>query len=97
MFKTYSTTMEQQARNRRELETLLDQALDTTLDSFLPWKSIVDKYFKEPTPVEPTRMMEEEAPAAAPEPTEKKGVKFEEEQEEEEQDLQHEPEEAREA
>lgn len=82
LFKTYSTTMEQQARNRRELETLLDQALDTTLDSFLPWKSIVDKYFKEPTPVEPTRMMEE----VAPESTEKKGVKFEEEGDDESDD-----------
>ncbi len=86
LFKTYSITMEQQARNRRELETLLDHALDTTLDSFLPWKSIVDKYFKEPPAIPPTQMMEEEEKPAAEES--KKGVKFasEDEEEDEEED-----------
>lgn len=49
LFKTYGVSAEQQARNRRELEQVLDGAMDTVLDSFLPWKSIVDKYFKEPS------------------------------------------------
>lgn len=64
LFKTYSTTMEQQARNRKDIDHMLDSAMDTTLDSFLPWKSIVDKYFKEPevkkSEIPPTTMMQEE-------------------------------------
>jgi len=63
LFKTYSTTMEQQARNRKDIDHMLDAAMDTTLDSFLPWKSIVEKYFKEPetkkSDIPPTNMMEE--------------------------------------
>jgi hypothetical protein len=63
LFKTYSTTMEQQARNRKDIDHMLDAAMDTTLDSFLPWKSIVEKYFKEPevkkSEIPPTTMMEE--------------------------------------
>lgn len=63
LFKTYSTTMEQQARNRKDIDHMLDAAMDTTLDSFLPWKSIVEKYFKEPAVIQreipPTTMMEE--------------------------------------
>lgn len=86
LFKTYSTTTEQQARNRRELDSLLDQALDTTLDSFLPWKTIVDKYFKEKPvaeqTIEPTHMAEEQ------DASEKKGVSFAVEEEEEEEDEQ---------
>jgi hypothetical protein len=86
LFKTYSTTTEQQARNRRDLDQILDVALDTTLDSFLPWKNIVEKYFKEPVvqatpavpavPIEPTEMMEEHKPSNS--------VKFEDDEEEEE-------------
>lgn len=64
LFKTYSTSMEQQARNRKDIDQMLDSAMDTTLDSFLPWKSIVDKYFKEPEvkkgEIVPTQMLEEE-------------------------------------
>lgn len=63
LFKTYSTTMEQQARNRKDIDHMLDAAMDTTLDSFLPWKSIVEKYFKEPAVIHreipATTMMEE--------------------------------------
>jgi hypothetical protein len=57
--------MEQQARNRKDIDHMLDAAMDTTLDSFLPWKSIVEKYFKEPeikkSEIAPTTMMEEPA------------------------------------
>jgi hypothetical protein len=78
LFKTYKLTDEQQARNRRDIDGILDVAFDTTLDYFLPWKSIIDKYFKEEkeaAPVLPaTDMMEEEV--------EKKSVKFAEEEEE---------------
>lgn len=82
LFKTYSTTMEQQARNRKEIDHMLDSAMDTTLDSFLPWKSIVDKYFKEPevkkSEIPPTTMMEEETKEEEEEEVvpEKKSVAF---------------------
>jgi len=78
LFKTYGTTHEQQARNRKELDVVLEGCLDTTLDSFLPWKSIVEHYFKEPVhndkeiPIAPTEMAEE-----------KPHVKFEKEEESE--------------
>jgi hypothetical protein len=89
LFKTYSTSMEQQARNRREIDTILDSCLDTALDSFLPWKSIVEKYFKEPevkkSEIVPTNMMEEEDDEED-ENKEKKNVKFENEESEEEEE-----------
>jgi hypothetical protein len=63
----------------------LDEALDTTLDSFLPWKTIVEKYFKEPekmveaataaTAILPTKMAEEEEEEEE-EPEPKKAVMF---------------------
>ncbi len=95
LFKTYGVTSEQQARNRREINQLLENAMDASLDSFLPWKSIVDKYFKEPeakqSEITPTNMMaEEEKPepeAEAEEEAPKKNVSFggdEEEDDEEE-------------
>ena len=78
--------MEQQARNRKEIERILDEALDTTLDSFLPWKTIVEKYFKEPektggaeTATEtilPTKMTEEIEEEEEEEPEKKKAVMF---------------------
>ena len=83
LFKTYSTTMEQQARNRKEIDNMLDASLDSTLDSFLPWKSIVEKYFKEPENkkggILPTQMMEDkdEEEEEEEETSEKKKVGFE--------------------
>lgn len=47
LFKTYSTTSEQQARNRKEIEALIEDSLDKVIDSFLPWKDIAKSYFKE--------------------------------------------------
>jgi hypothetical protein len=88
LFKTYGTSMEQQARNRREIDSILDTCLDTALDSFLPWKSIVEKYFKEPeikkSEIVPTNMMEEEEEEE--EEQQKKNVKFESEGETEDED-----------
>lgn len=60
LFRTVGVRAEQQARNRQDIVKLLDGALDTVLDSFLPWQSIVTKYFS--TSDAPT----EEAPPAAP-------------------------------
>lgn len=92
LFKTYSVSNEQQARNRREIEGLLEQALDTTFDSFLPWKAILDKYFKEPAaptsaPIAPTEIAqeEEEHQEEEEEEEEKPSVKFAIEEEEEEE------------
>jgi len=94
LFKTYGVSNEQQARNRREIGSLLDQALDTTFDSFLPWKAILDKYFKEPAastaaPIVPTEIAREaeEHHDEEEEEEEKPSVKFavEEEDDEEEQ------------
>lgn len=47
LFKTYGITSEQQARNRKEIQQLLEDSLDTVIDSFLPWKDIAKNYFKE--------------------------------------------------
>lgn len=79
LFRTFGVTSEQQARNRKEIDTILDTAFDTVLDSFLPWQSIVNTYFSveeaSPAPqkaedvIQPVAM---ETPAAAepvPEPT----------------------------
>ena len=45
LFRTFGVTSEQQARNRKEIDEILDTAFDTVLDSFLPWQSIVNTYF----------------------------------------------------
>jgi len=45
LFRTFGVTSEQQARNRKEIDTIMDTAFDTVLDSFLPWQSIVNTYF----------------------------------------------------
>ena len=47
LFKTYGVSTESQARNRKEIHQLLEDSLDTVIDSFLPWKDITKQYFKE--------------------------------------------------
>ena len=71
LFRTVGVRSEQQARNRQEIAKLLDGALDTVLDSFLPWQSIVTAYFPtsaapaiedsivEPPPQQPKPVAEE--------------------------------------
>jgi hypothetical protein len=99
LFRTFGVTGEQQARNRKEIDQILDTAFDTVLDSFLPWQSIVNTYFSvdeapEVAPkaediIHPTETKVEEtpapvpAPAPAPAPEPEKKVAFEEEEEEE--------------
>ncbi len=63
LFKTQGVTSEQQARNRREVEQLVDKTIDDVVRSFLPWEVIAKSYFAE---------QEEEAP-----PAESKSVVFE--------------------
>jgi hypothetical protein len=60
LFKTIGTPSEQQARNRREIESMLETTLSETIDSFIPWRTISKAYFQAPTP--------EAAPAPAPAP-----------------------------
>jgi hypothetical protein len=63
LFKTQGVLSEQQARNRREVETVIDKTIDDVVRSFLPWEVIAKSYFTE---------QEEEAP-----PAESKSVVFE--------------------
>jgi hypothetical protein len=46
LFKTISVSSEQQARNRREIETMLEAVLNEVIDSFIPWRSISQAYFR---------------------------------------------------
>jgi hypothetical protein len=64
LFKTQGVPSEQQARNRREVETLIDKTIDDVVRSFLPWEVIAKSYFAE--------QQEEQAP-----PSESKSVIFE--------------------
>lgn len=59
LFKTLGVPSEQQARNRRDIETMLEGALSETIDSFIPWRDISKAYFQARDP--------EPAPAPAPE------------------------------
>lgn len=63
LFRTVGVRTEQQARNRQEVTKLLDAALDTTLDSFLPWQSIVSSYFSAPSADAAAEPAEAPAPA----------------------------------
>jgi hypothetical protein len=75
-FKTHGVSAEQQARNRREIDTLLQQALDTTIDTFLPWKSIAEQYFKAPLPAAQTAESVDTESESEEEEEEKRQVSF---------------------
>ena len=75
LFRTVGVRSEQQARNRQEIDRIIDTAIDTVLDSFLPWESIVTNYFSvgddsAAPPTAPT------APLAAVEAPSATSVKF---------------------
>jgi len=63
LFKTIGVSSEQQARNRRDIETLLGTCLNEVIDSFIPWKDVSKAYFRAPVTAAaaPT-------PVVAPEP-----------------------------
>ena len=46
LFKTMGVTSEQQARNRRDIETMIGTSLNEVIDSFIPWKEISRAYFQ---------------------------------------------------
>jgi hypothetical protein len=73
LFRTIGVPTEQQARNRKQIDDILDSAFDTVLDSFLPWQSIVNTYFsvqEAPAPsadvIQPTETV---VPVSAPTPS----------------------------
>ena len=53
LFKTIGATSEQQARNRREIDGILETSVGEVIESFIPWKEVSKAYFraKEETPV----------------------------------------------
>ena len=81
LFKTHGTTSEQQARNRRDIEILLDKCLTDVINAFIPWKEISRAYFQAPKETEPPV----KEPETTPSPP-KSSVKFAEESEEEDDD-----------
>jgi len=48
LFKTIGVPSEQQARNRRDIETMLETTLSETIDGFIPWRTISKAYFQAP-------------------------------------------------
>ena len=91
LFKTVGVTTEQQARNRREIETMIGAAMNEVIDSFIPWKDISKAYFQsrsESEPVSESAPVVETQPVPAPalvdEPS--KSVQFDQEEEEEEEE-----------
>ena len=95
LFRTIGVPTEQQARNRKQIEEILDSAFDTVLDSFLPWQSIVNTYFSvqdAPAPtaevIQPTEtVVPTPAPVPVPVPAEpEKKVAFHAEVEEDDED-----------
>lgn len=57
LFNTIQVRSEQQARNRRDIEVMLEGCMNEVVDSFIPWRDISKAYFQA-----------REAPASAPAP-----------------------------
>jgi hypothetical protein len=86
LFKTIGVTAEQQARNRRDIETMIGSSLNEVIDSFIPWKEISRAYFRAreaPVPETAAPVVEalKEAPIERPDTPAPKPVTFEEEHE----------------
>jgi hypothetical protein len=62
LFKTIQgISAEQQARNRRDIDALLETTMGEVIDSFIPWREVSRAYFRPPTSSSAAA-----APAAAP-------------------------------
>ena len=96
LFKTVGVMSEQQARNRREIETMIGAAMNEVIDSFIPWKDISRAYFQSqsaeaPQAPQAPQAPEPEAPVAPapalveapPEPP--KAVQFDEDEDDEDE------------
>lgn len=46
LFKTIGVSSEQQARNRRDIEGMLESTMSEVIDSFIPWRDISKAYFQ---------------------------------------------------
>lgn len=57
LFKTIGVSSEQQARNRRDIEGMLETTISEVIDGFIPWREISRAYFqaREAAPVQETR------------------------------------------
>ena len=73
LFKTIGVTSEQQARNRRDIETMLEASMNEVIDSFIPWREVSRAYFQARSESEAPAPTPAPAPAPAPAP-----VQFEE-------------------
>lgn len=83
LFKTMGVTYEQQARNRQDIEKIINECMETVIRSFLPWETIAKKYFSEThtetisTQPEPEHEeVTEPAPQSVEIPSAPKGVTF---------------------
>ena len=82
LFKTVGVSSEQQARNRREIEMMIANAMNEVIDSFIPWKDISKAYFQapesepEPESVAAPEPVAPAAPAPAPALVDAKAVQF---------------------
>jgi hypothetical protein len=61
MFNTINVPSTQQARNRRDIETMLESTVGEVIDSFIPWREISKAYFHAQKGIT-------QPPAAAPAP-----------------------------
>ena len=89
LFKTIGgVSAEQQARNRRDIDTLLEVTVGEVIDSFIPWREISRAYFRAPASSAPVP-----APAAPPVTFEEKPkvVEFETDDEEEDSEEEERP------
>jgi hypothetical protein len=62
LFDTLGVAATQQARNRREIEVMLESTINEVVDSFIPWRAISQAYFRggrEETPTVPPVKFEE--------------------------------------
>jgi hypothetical protein len=84
MFNTINIPSTQQARNRRDIEAMLESTVGEVVDSFIPWREISKAYF---------RAKEGSAPPAGPPVTfgEKKVHEFETDDDDEESDEEERP------
>lgn len=60
LFKTIGVTSEQQARNRRDIEAMIEASMGEVIDGFIPWRQISKAYFQASAPTP--------APSPAPSP-----------------------------
>ena len=87
LFKTIGASAEQQARNRRDIDTMLEVTVGEVIDSFIPWREISRTYFH--AKAAEKAAAEEAAPAPAPPVTfqeKPKVVEFETDNEESEEE-----------